>query len=383
MITRDLIPFRTVIMRCGTSKGIFLNENHLPQDRALRDRAILAIFGSPDKRQIDGIGGADVLTSKLALIGPPSRPDADVDYTFGQVDIETPHIFYSGLCGNISSGIGTYAIEEGLVRAQEPITKVRVHSVNTQQVYTIEVPVMDGLPRVLGDYAIAGVPGTGARVTLDMAGTVASFRRGLFPTGPKKDEIDVPGLGVGTVSVVDVVNPCGFVRASDLGLRGDETSKDMTEEDYRHIDAIRAEIARRIGIEGWDQREPRDTLPFLGFVSEPRDYANHLTGDTIRGEDVDFLSRVYFLGGIHQTYPGSISCVTGACSKLPGTVLYEVSKNAVDGIARIGHPAGIIEVEAIAGKDEDGNDAIERVTYSRTTRRLMDGTAYVPRTVLE
>jgi 2-methylaconitate cis-trans-isomerase PrpF len=269
------------------------------------------------------------------------------------------------------------------VRAVEPITKVRVHSVNTQQVYTIEVPVKDGLPRAIGDYSIAGVPGAGARVTLDMVGTVASFRRGLFPTGRKKDEIDVPGLGKVTASVVDVVNPCGFVKASDLGLRGDETSKDMTEENYAHIDYIRAEIARRIGIEGWDQNEPRDTIPFLGFVSEARDYTNHLNGRTIPGEEVDFLSRIYFLGGIHQTYPGSISCVTGACSKLPGTVLYEVSRNGMPGIARIGHPAGIIEVEAVAGKDADGNDTITRVTYSRTTRRLMDGTAYVPRNMLE
>ena len=383
MVTRDLIPFRTVLMRCGTSKGVFINENHLPQDKALRDKAILAIFGSPDKRQIDGIGGAEVLTSKLALIGAPSRPDADVDYTFGQVDIETPHIFYTGLCGNISSGIGTYAIEEGIVRAVEPVTTVRVHSVNTQQVYTIEVPVKDGLPCVLGDYSIAGVPGTGARVTLNMAGTVASIRRGLFPTGNKKDEIDVPGLGKVTVSVVDVVNPCGFVKASDLGLRGDEISADMTEENYKHIDYIRSEIAKLIGIEGWDEQEPRDTIPFLGFVSEARDYDNRLSGGTVKGEDVDFLSRVYFLGGIHQTYPGSISCVTGACSKLPGTVLYEVSKNAIDGIARIGHPAGIIEVESVAGVDDEGNDTIERVTYSRTTRRLMDGNAYVPRNLLE
>jgi 2-methylaconitate cis-trans-isomerase PrpF len=118
-------------------------------------------------------------------------------------------------------------------------------------------------------------------------------------------------------------------------------------------------------------------------VSEARDYVNHLSGETISGDDVDFLSRIYFLGGIHQTYPGSISCVTAACSKLPGTVLYDVSKNAIDGIARIGHPAGVIEVEAVAGKDENGNDTITRVTYSRTVRRLMDGTVYVPRTVLE
>lgn len=370
-------------MRCGTSKGIFLHRNHLPQDERLRDKAILAIFGSPDKRQIDGLGGAEPLTSKLALIGPPTRDDADVDYTFGQVEIEGAFIHYSGLCGNISSGIGTFAIEEGLVRAVEPVTTVRVHSTNTGQVYTIDVPVKDGLPRALGDYRIDGVPGTGAKLTIDMVGTIASHRRGLFPTGRKKDEIEFPGDRPVAVSVVDVVNPCAFIKASDLGLRGDEITKDISTETFDRIEYIRASVAELIGIEGWSEQEYRDPSPFLAFVSEARDYSNALTGETVRESDIDFLSRVYFLGGIHQTYPGSISCVTGACSKLPGTVAYEVSKNAIDGVARIGHPAGVIEVEAVAGKDRDGNDTITRVTYGRTARRIMDGTVYVPRNLLE
>jgi 2-methylaconitate cis-trans-isomerase PrpF len=370
-------------MRCGTSKGIFLHRNHLPQDERLRDKAILAIFGSPDKRQIDGLGGAEPLTSKLALIGPPTRDDADVDYTFGQVEIEGAFIHYSGLCGNISSGIGTFAIEEGLVRATEPVTTVRVHSTNTKQVYTIDVPVKDGLPRALGDYRIDGVPGTGAKLTIDMVGTIASHRRGLFPTGGKKDEIAIPGYKTVTVSVVDVVNPCAFVKASDLGLRGDEITKDIKPETFDHIGYIRSKVAEMIGIEGWSEKAFKDPNPFLAFVSEARDYTNALTGETISGNEVDFLSRVYFLGGIHQTYPGSISCVTGACSKLPGTVVSEISKNEIDGLARIGHPAGVIAVEASGGKDANGNDTITRVTYGRTARRIMDGTVYVPRNLLE
>jgi 2-methylaconitate cis-trans-isomerase PrpF len=383
MAERDLIPFKCVIMRCGTSKGIFMHRNHLPQDEGLRDRAILAIFGSPDRRQIDGLGGAEPLTSKLALIGPPTRGDADVDYTFGQVEIEGAFIHYSGLCGNISSGVGAFAIEEGLVRAAEPVTKVRVHSTNTAQVYTVEVPVKDGLPRAAGDYRIDGVPGAGAKLTIDMAGTVASRRRGLFPTGRKKDEIWLPGHGAVTASVVDVVNPCAFVRASDLGLRGDEATKDVSPETFKLIERVRAKVAELIGIEGWGEKAFKDPNPFLAFVSEPRDYENALTGGTVCGDDVDFLSRAYFLGGIHQTYPGSVSCATGACSKLPGTVAYEVSRNAIDGVARIGHPAGVIEVEAVAGKAGDGLDAITRVTYGRTARRIMDGTVYVPRDVLK
>jgi 2-methylaconitate cis-trans-isomerase PrpF len=370
-------------MRCGTSKGIFLHANHLPQDPVLRDKAILAIFGSPDKRQIDGLGGAEPLTSKLALIDAPSREDADVDYKFGQVEIEKAYIHYDGLCGNISSGIGTFAIEEGLVKGVEPITKVRVHSVNTQQVYVIEVPVKDGLPAVLGDYEVPGVPGTGAKLTIDMAGTVASFRRGLFPSGNKKDVMDIPGLGTVTVSIVDVVNPVAFINAADLGLKGDELSKDISPETYGFIQQIRSNVSKLIGMEGWDEAEIKSPVPFLAFVSPSKDVVNHLTGEIIKAEDQDFLARAIFLGGVHQTYPGSVSCVTGSAAKLPGTVVNEISKNAVPGIVRIGHPAGVVEVESEVALDADGKDIVTRVTYGRTARRLMDGIAYVPRNVLE
>ena len=383
MKTRDLVPFKCTIMRCGTSKGIFLHKNHLPQDAACRDRVILAIFGSPDPRQIDGLGGAEPLTSKLALIGPPTRADADVDYTFGQVEIGKPFIHYSGLCGNISSGIGTFAIEEGLVRAVEPVTHVRVHGTNTGQVYTLDVPVRDGLPLASGDYKVDGVPGTGAKITVDMTGTVASMRKGLFPTGNKRDRLDIPGLGEVAVSVVDVVNPCAFIRAEALGLKGDEISKDMTKEAYDRMDGIRSKVAKLLGLENWDLQESKDPTPFLAFVSAARDYTNHLSGETVKEGDVDFLSRVYFLGGIHQTYPGSISCVTAAAAKLPGTVVHDICKQSGAGPVRIGHPGGVIAVEAEAGKDEDGNDAIRKVRYGRTARRIMDGTVYVPRNRIE
>jgi 2-methylaconitate cis-trans-isomerase PrpF len=382
-MNRDLEPFRCAIMRCGTSKGIFLHENHLPQDPELRDKAILAIFGSPDKRQIDGLGGAEPLTSKVALIGPPSREDADVDYTFGQVEIEDPVIHYDGLCGNISSGVGTFAIEEGLVRAVAPVTRVRVHSVNTKQVYTIDVPVKDGRPLVLGDYKVDGVPGTGAKVTIDMAGTVASLRRGIFPSGKKKDNMHIPGIGEVCVSIVDVVNPVAFIQAKALGLEGRETTETVPRETYTYVQEIRSQVAELLKMEGWRERKVKGPVPFLVFVAPPEEYTNHLTGETICTGDIDFLARAFFLGAIHQTYPGSVSCVTGVAAKLPGTVVNEVSANRDESVVRIGHPAGIIEVESEVGIDQCGNDVVKRITYGRTTRRIMDGIVYVPKDRLE
>jgi len=374
MYSREVTPFYTTIYRGGTSKGIVLHENDLPQDVETRDKVILAIFGSPDPRQIDGLGGAEVLTSKLALVGPPSVPDADVDYTFGQVDIETAYISYSGLCGNISSVVAPFAIEEGLVKAVEPVTKVRVYSKNTKQIFVTEVPVKDGHPVISGDYVVPGVPGTGAKLNIDMVGTVGSCGKGLLPTGNVRDTIDVPGVGKIEGTLVDAVNPCFFVRAKDLGLSGDEVKKtDFAEGKLEELEAIRKEVFALLGKE-YNQR---DAVPFVAFVTEAKDYVNHLTHETIKAGDCDFLSRVFFLGGIHQTYPGSISCCTGAAAVIPGSIVYEARGEKDTMEVLIGHPGGVVDVEAVCDMSS-GSPEIKRVSYGRTARRIMDGYCYVP-----
>lgn len=375
----EVTPVRTTIYRGGTSKGIFLHENDLPKNKEIRDRVILAIFGSPDPRQIDGLGGADILTSKLAIIGPPSVSDADVDYTFGQVDINSPYISYSGLCGNISCAVAPFAIEEGLVRAVEPITKVRVYSKNTNQIFVTEVPVRNGKPLVSGDYNVAGVPGTGAKLNIDMAGTVGSFGKGLLPTGNVVDTIEVPGVGCIRGSLIDVVNPCFFIHAEELGLRGDEVNDtDFSEGKLQELEAIRKEVFKLLG----KPYNKKDAVPFVAFVKEPMDYVNHLNGEVIKAESVDFLSRVYLIGEIHKTYPGSISCCTGAAAVIPGSVVYEVRgpKESMDVI--IGHPGGKLDLEAIC-EDDAAGPVIKRITYGRTARRLMDGYCYVPNRFFE
>jgi 2-methylaconitate cis-trans-isomerase PrpF len=379
MNKKEVTPVRATIYRGGTSKGIFLHENDLPQDPKIRDKVILAIFGSPDPRQIDGLGGADVLTSKLAIVGPPSIPDADVDYTFGQVNITSPYISYSGLCGNISSGVAPFAIEEGLVRAVEPLTKVRVYNKNTDQIFITEVPVKDGKVVSSGDYVVPGVPGTGAKLNIDMVGTVGSCGKGLLPTGHLKDTVTVAGLGDIEGSLVDVVNPCFFIRAADVGLRGDEVKNaDFSEGKLEQLEAVRKEVFGLLG----KPYDAKDAVPFLAFVAESFDYTNHLTNETILAADCDFLSRVLFLGGIHKTYPGSISCCTGAAAVIPGTVVYEVRRSKTGADINIGHPGGVVDV--IAESDTSGNQPrITRICYGRTARRLMDGYCYVPNRFFE
>ena len=172
---------RAVILRGGTSKGIYLHENDLPREATAREKVILKIFGSPDKRQIDGLGGADPLTSKVCIIGAPSTDvpgavDASIFYTFGQVEIDEPHVDLGSLCGNLTAGVGVFAIWEKLVEIKEPISRVRIYNTNLQRMLYTEVPVKDGRPIEAGNYAIPGVPGTGAKIQVDFPDTAGQVR---------------------------------------------------------------------------------------------------------------------------------------------------------------------------------------------------------------
>lgn len=370
-----------VIMRGGTSKAVFLLENDLPADARLRDKIILSIFGSPDSRQIDGLGGADPLTSKLAIIGASSRPDADVDYTFGQVDIHTPFVDYSSNCGNISSAVGPYAISQGLVKAVEPMTIVRIYNTNTDSVFQAEVPVVNGKPAVLGDYHIHGVPGTGARIGMNLAGTVGAKTGSLLPTGNAFDVIQIEGFGSLTVSMVDAGSPMVFVRAADLGLTGVETPAqiDSNPQMLELLETIRCIAAEKMGIASQAEARARvRAVPMVAFVAPPQSYKSHIDGAPIAAEDIDFVSRDMFMQIMHKTYSGTATVCTGCAAVTPGTIVYELRGERPTGLVRIGHPGGIIECDTSV---QDGK--ITRAIFGRTARRIMEGYVYVPKSVFE
>ena len=209
-------------MRGGTSKGAYLLKDTLPTDPDARDRMILDLYGSPDARQINGIGGADPLTSKVAIVNPSDRDDADIDYTFGYVGIADAVVDYEGNCSNISAGAGVFAIMEGFVKAVEPETVVRIFNTNTNKVIEAHVPVRDGKPVIDGDFAIDGVPGTGARITLYFLEPGGSKTGKLLPTGNVQDTITLADGRTIQVSLVDAANPAVFVKATDLGYEGTE-----------------------------------------------------------------------------------------------------------------------------------------------------------------
>lgn len=362
---------RCVIMRGGTSRALFLRANDLPRDPAARDAVILALFGSPDPRQIDGLGGADILTSKVAIIGPPARPDADVDYTFGQVSIREPVVDYDINCGNISAAVGVFAIEEGFVRAAEPLTPVRVHNTNTGKIFVAYVPVRGGAPAVEGNCVVDGVPGSGAEIVLDYAGTAGAATGHLLPTGRERDQLYVAHLDrMVDVSIVDLANLCVFIAARDVGMTGTEGPAEFSAGQLEAMMAVKAAAADRLGL-------PRAGLvPLPVAVAPPAAYRTYAGGE-VRAEEPHLLARL--AGGrppmLHKAFPGTAAAAIAVAVRIAGTVPAAVTRAGPDERIVIGHPSGLLTARArVAGGPPW---VVERAGYSRTARRLMEGYALV------
>ncbi len=374
-----------VIQRGGTSKGIYIHEKDLPKDPEIRKRVILSIFGSPDRRQIDGVGGADPLTSKLAIIAPSQRKDADVDYTFGAVDLTQPIVDYRGNCGNISSGVGPFAIDEGLVEAKASETVVRIFNTNTEKLFTAYVPTQNGKTKYLGDYAIDGVPGTAARILLDYSGTAGAITGKLLPTGNPTDMISVPGLGKIEVSIVDAANPMCFIKPSVLNFSGIEGPLDPKVLDaLKTIELIRGTVARMIGLvdDAAKARTESPAIPLLAIVSESQDYSRFTDGQRIEAGTIDFVSRVFYMQEMHKTYSATATVCTGAAALIEGTLVHQVCNPRAfeKKVVCFGHPAGAISIEVEVEK-QDGRFHLKKAALGRTSRRIMEGFAYVPQSL--
>ena len=367
-----------VYMRGGSSKGLYFHENHLPQDPSARDEVILAAYGSPDpnKRQIDGMGGAVSVTSKVAIVSPSDQPELDVNYLFGQVSIDRPIIDYKGNCGNILSGVGPFAIEEGLVKAVEPITKVRIYQVNTKKVIVAEVPVENGQPKVEGNFVVDGVPGSGAKITLRFLDPGGSVTGKLIPTGNLKDTIEVPGQDKYKVSIIDAANPLVFVKAEDLGLKGTEIDEiDASEQIKGTLEAIRSRVAVLLGIAMTPEEATAKSqaIPKIAMVSSPKGY-EAVTSKLIDASEIDLVGRTMSMGNLHKAYAvtGAICTCGAAC--IEGTVVNEVVRKEAltKSEIKLGHPSGILPIEPnIEMKDEEYSYIDAGV--GRTARRLMEG----------
>lgn len=368
-----------MIMRGGTSKGLFILEKDLPLDQAERDEVLLKLMGSPDMKQINGLGGATSVTSKVAIIGISQREDADVDYTFAQVSVDKPIVSYKGNCGNISSGVGPFAIEKGLVKVEEGMTTVRIHNTNTGKIINADVEVEHGAVKYDGDFKIAGVKGTAAPIKLkfvDPAGTISDK---LLPTGHAVDVLEIPEFGSVEVSIVDAANPLVFVKAKDLGLEGTELPQELDNipEKLDLLEKVRGMAAVKLGLikdyttSAWET----PGIPKMTFVAPAQKYQT--TGEErIEKQQVDLLSRMMSMQKSHPTYAMTGAMCTAAAAIVPGSVVAQVlNKNVDTQFIRIGHPGGILE----AGVDYEICEEeikIEDTFGFRTANLLLEGTAY-------
>jgi 2-methylaconitate cis-trans-isomerase PrpF len=380
--------WRAVFVRGGTSRALVFRGEELPADPARRDQIFCAALGSPDPygRQLDGLGGGVSSLSKVAVVSSPGAPDRDVDYTFGQVDVRRAFVDYRGNCGNISSAIGPYAVDERLVAAAGPAAVVRIFNTNTRKLIVARFPVHDGEAAVDGDFAIPGVPGTGARIALDFRDPGGAVTGRLLPTGRARDELAVAGLpGVGALeaSIVDATNPVVFVRAADLGLTGTEPpgAVDADPELGRRLEAIRAAAAIRIGLasNAADAAARSPAVPKIAAVAPARAFTT-LSGEAVPEGDVDLVGFVISMGRAHRAFALTAAMCLAVAAQIPGTVVAEAAGSparAAGRDLRLGTPSGVLPVGAAVEPDGAGYRA-RSVRVYRTARRLMEGWVRVP-----
>lgn len=348
-------------MRGGTSRGPYFLPEDLPQDVELRDRVLLAVMGSPDRRQIDGLGGATTPTSKVAIVGPSDRPGCDVDYLFAQVSVEKGIVDTAPSCGNILAGVGPFALERGLVEPRDKETRVAIYNVNTQSRIEAVVQTPNGQVTYEGNQHIDGVSGTAAPIVLSFADVVGSKCGCLFPTGSAKEEID----GI-EVTCCDVAMPMLLIRAGDLGLSGYERDEITADPDLMlRIETIRREAGKRMGL--GDVTD--SVIPKVGLLAPAR------AGGTIS-------SRYLTPHAVHAAHAVTGAICISSCLSIEGTIANALAASSAgsDKRVRIEHPSGSIEIRL----QTSGNGAALDVTSAgvvRTARKIMAGSVFVPDSV--
>jgi len=368
-----------IFMRGGSSKGVFFHARDLPAERAARDAIFLSVLGSPDPygRQLDGMGGGISSLSKAVIIGPPTYPDADVDYLFAQVAVDKPVVDWSSNCGNLSSAVGPFAVDEGLVRVADGEALVRIHQVNTKRIIHARFPVRGGKAVTAGDFTMAGVSGSGARIRLDFLAPGGGATGRLLPTGNAQDTLHHEGRAY-AVSLIDAANACVFLDARDLGLTGTE-SPDAIEADPARmalLDALRRKAGVMMGLAATPEAVGL-ALPKIAVVAPPAAY-HALDGAAFTADTHDIAVRMISMERAHRAVPLTGAMCLGVASRLPGSLPHRLAgPPARADETRVANPSGILSVGAEVHQKPDGWFAESAVVY-RSARRLMQGAVAVP-----
>ena len=379
-MTQKAVP--AVFMRGGTSKGVFFHGRDLPEDRHRRDTIFCAVIGSPDPygRQLDGMGGGISSLSKVVVIEPSDRPGIDVDYTFGQVVVDTADVDYGATCGNLSSAVGPFAVDEGLVLKGDGEALVRVHNINTDKVFEARFPVRSGKAQVSGEFIIPGVSGSGALVQLEYLDPGGARTGALMPTNRMNDHVGLSDGQTINVCCVDATTPCVFVAAADLGL--DATENPLALESRLDIltklEEIRCQagVLMGLGVTTQEISEASRASPRIAVVAAPADMTL-LDGSVLPAEGMDIAVRMVSMGVPHRAVPLTGGMCLAVAANLQETLVHNLARDKLATTVRLGSPSGVIPIGATIRRD-GCNLTVDRITTYRTARRLMEGNVLIP-----
>lgn len=349
---------KCVVMRGGTSRGLFFHRDDLPQDRESWRQLFCKAMGTPDPKQVDGLGGGTSSSSKIAIINKSNRPGIDVDYTFVQVGVDQEIIDFTGNCGNLSSAVGPFAVDEGLVEAVEPFTEVSIFNTNTGKRIKSKIMVAKNSFNPAGDFKIPGLVQRGSEIVMEYFEPEGALTGRLFPTGKKMEKITI-GQKEYSVTIIDCTNPFVLVDAGELNLTGTEPPSVIDSSPIlSELNKIREYAGKKIGISG-------AAFPKISVLSASNEF--------------DLNSRTISLGKTHKTIPLTGAFAIASAAVIPGTLASTMLKTGslnCAGRVRIGYPGGVINV-GVDTSQEGGHQKIVKVTAGRTARRIMEGYIYV------
>ncbi len=378
-------------MRGGTSKGVFFQLDDLPQNARtpgpVRDELLMRVIGSPDPyaKHTDGMGEATSSTSKCVIISKSARDDHDVDYLYGQVSIDTAFVDWSGNCGNLSSAVGPFAIAHGLVDASRVphhgSCRVRIWQANIGKTIIAHVPMANGEVQETGDFELDGVTFPAAEILLEFLHPADDGEDGsaMFPTGNPVDNLDVPGVGMLKVTMINAGIPTVFVDAADVGYRGTELQDAINDDTaaLARFEAIRAHAALRMGlIARIEDAVQRQHTPKVVFIAPPADYIAS-SGKSVHAGDIDLNVRALSMGKLHHAMMGTASVAIATAAAVPGTLVNIAAGGATREAVRFGHPSGTLRVGAQATQ-VNNEWSVTKASMSRSARVLMEGWVRVP-----
>ncbi|MFI3256200.1 MAG: PrpF domain-containing protein [Psittacicella sp.] len=356
------------IVRGGTSKGIYFKESDMPQNRDNWEAFLLEVMGSPDMRQINGLGGANSLTSKVAIINNSQEDGVDLNYTFAQVSINKSLVDFKNNCGNISSGVATYAIASGLISPKDGICSVNIFNTNTQKLIKETLEVRNGRAVEIGNLAIPGVPGTGAKIDVSFYDPQGAVTKKLLPTGNPKDKIQT-SIGEIEISIVDSANPLVFMNAKDLGLKGTELPSEYTPENLKLIEEVRSIACEMCGFASKEEATNiSPAIPKSTIIASPQDLKD-MSGNNILANEIDLIIRMMSMQKPHQALAVTGAVCSATAAKIKGTLVSEIVN--IDKDLTVAHPGGIMHIGI-----EEENSKLRSVSVERTARVIMEGFVY-------